>query len=140
LCWNRHVRVGIDTSVLHNDVLGRSPLPGVSPFVLCPSSHVERQPHIAQKREAARNVVVFVQAIHKLWNVRVVGKVKKEYINDLLDIFEVLPGWRGLGLGLRLERQWRSTSMCSCGAEMSNTSNLTCIVNDDAVDGPDLVS
>jgi hypothetical protein len=70
-------------SALHNDVLGRSPLPGVPPFVhvLFPSSHVERQPHIgdiARKREGARGVVVLVRALRELWNVRVVGKVKKE--------------------------------------------------------------
>jgi len=45
-------------------------------------------------------VVMLVRAERELWNVRVVDKVKKEYINNLLDIFEVLPGWRGVGLGL----------------------------------------
>jgi len=86
-------------------------------------------------------VVMLVRAVRELWNVRVVGKVKKEYINDLLDIFEVLPGWRGVGLGLRLERRWRAASMCSCGAQISDMLGSTRwmgIVNDDVVDGPDL--
>ena len=39
----------------------------------------------------ARDAVVFVRAVHELWNVRVVRKI--EYINDLLHIFEGLPGW-----------------------------------------------
>ena len=76
---------------------------------------------------------MLVRAVRKLWNVRVVSKVKNEYINDLLDIFEIIPGWRGVGLGLRLERRWRSASMCSCGAQMSDMLGLTCwigVVND----------
>ena len=36
-------------------------------------------------------MVVLVRAVRELWNVRVVSKVYiKRYINDLLDIFEVL--------------------------------------------------
>jgi hypothetical protein len=65
-------------------------------------------------------VVMLVRAVRELCDVRVVSKVKKEYINDLLDIFEVLLGWRGVGLGLRLEKWWRSASMCLCGAQISD--------------------
>jgi len=95
-CCIRHVSVGINTSAMHNYVLGRSPL------FLFPSNHVERRLHIARKRERARDVVVLVPAVRELWNVRVVSKVKKEYTKDLLDIFEVLPRRRGVYLGLRL--------------------------------------
>ena len=63
----------------------RNILSRVSPRLSAHLESSECRPHITRKQEVARDVVVFVRAVHALCNVRVVRK--HEYINDSLHAF-----------------------------------------------------